>query len=167
MTDMVTLLQDKPLRARLRYYCRGGGGGDLFDAGEASPLQSRFIVCEMMHLFKRGPQDLIPATNYFAHLIEEALDGCPTAIFMEEAWAALLHEDMGRTVEEWLRTIRDKNGILVFASQSLNDEERSNLHAILVTQIPTKVFAPDANAAADVSKALYRSAGLNDKHIKA
>jgi type IV secretion system protein VirB4 len=113
-----------------------------------------------MHLFKRGPQDLIPATNYIAHIIEEGLDGRPTAIFMEEAWAALLHEDMGRTVEEWLRTIRDKNGIMVFASQSLRERERSSLHAILATQIPTKVFAPDANAEAEVSKALYRRAGL-------
>jgi hypothetical protein len=74
---------------------------------------------------------------------------------------------LGEKVEEWERTVRDKNGILVFATQSLADIARSPLYTHLMDMCPTKVFAPNSAAETEASKKLYAAAGLNDKKIAA
>jgi type IV secretion system protein VirB4 len=166
MTDFVHTLQDQQLRQGMRYYTKQGAGGDLFDQQTAPPLNSRFIVFELMHLFSRGQADLLPAVLYFFHEVERELNGTPTLIPMDEGWKPLLDSTLGEKVEEWERTFRDKNAVLVFATQFLADVARSPIYAHMVGACPTKIFAPDPVAETDIKK-YYEGVGLNDKQIAA
>ncbi len=167
LTDFCATVQDEAIRDGLRHYTLSGGGGDLFDCTEASPLDHRFVGWELSHLMQRGDKDLIPALLYYMHEVERQLDGTPTLITIDEAWMPLLHSRLGDKLEEWLRLFRDKNAMLVFASQSVADVAKSTRRDILIEQCPTKLFAPNPEAESASSRQLYLDLGLNDQEIAA
>ena len=165
LTDFCATVQEEEIRDGLRHYTLSGGGGDLFDCSNESPLDHRFVVCELSHLIQRGDKDLIPAMLYYMHEVERQLDGTPTLITVDEGWMPLLHSRLGEKLEEWLRLFRDKNAMLVFASQSVADVAKSTHRDILIEQCPTKLFAPNPEAESASSRQLYLDMGLNDQEI--
>jgi DNA helicase HerA-like ATPase len=62
--------------------------------------------------------------TYLFHRIALLLDGEPVLIPIDEGWRALLDETFRPNIEKQLRTIRSKNGAVVFITQSPRDEER-------------------------------------------
>ncbi len=167
LTDFCATVQDHQIREGLHHYTLSGGGGDLFDCHEASPLDHHVVVCELSHVMQRGDQDLIPAMRYFFHEVERRLDGRPTLITIDEAWMPLMHSRLGDKLEEWLRMFRDKNAMLVFASQSVADVLHSPHRDLLIEQCPTKLFAPNPEAETGASRQLYEAMGLSDQEIEA
>ncbi len=167
LTDFCATVQDTVIRDGLRHYTLSGGGGDLFDCTEASPLNHRFVVWELSHLMQRGDKDLLPAMLYFIHEVERQLDGTPTLIAIDEGWMPLMHTRLGDKLEEWLRIFRDKNAMVVFASQSVADVAKSTHRDIVIEQCPTKLFAPNPEAEGASSRQLYLDMGLNDQEIAA
>jgi type IV secretion/conjugal transfer VirB4 family ATPase len=167
LTDFCATVQDHTIRDGLRHYALSGGGGDLFDCAEASPLTHHFVVCELSHLMQRGDKDLIPAMLYYFHEVERRLDGTPMIIPIEEGWMPLMKSRLGEKLEEWLRMFRDKNAMLVFASQSVSDVAKSTHRDILIEQCPTKLLAPNPEAESASSKQLYLDLGLSEQEIEA
>lgn len=115
---------------------------------------------------QRGDKDLIPTMFYFFHRVERRLDGRPMLILIDEAWMPLMRTRLGEKVEEWLRLFRDKNAMLVFASQSVADVLHSEHRDLIIEQCPTKLFAPNPEAQTGASRALYEAMGLSEREIE-
>jgi type IV secretion system protein VirB4 len=83
---------------------------------------------------------------YLFHRIEERLDGKPTMILIDEGWKALDDEVFAHRIRDWLKTLRKRNALVGFATQSARDALESRIATALVEQTATMIFMPNARA---------------------
>jgi type IV secretion system protein VirB4 len=83
---------------------------------------------------------------YLFHRIEERLDGQPTMILIDEGWKALDDEIFAARIRDWLKTLRKRNALVGFATQSARDALDSKISTALVEQTATMIFMPNARA---------------------
>ncbi len=83
---------------------------------------------------------------YLFHRIEERLDGQPTMILIDEGWKALDDEVFAARIRDWLKTLRKRNALVGFATQSARDALDSRISTALVEQTATMVFMPNSRA---------------------
>jgi type IV secretion system protein VirB4 len=83
---------------------------------------------------------------YLFHRIEERLDGQPTMILIDEGWKALDDEVFAARIRDWLKTLRKRNALVGFATQSARDALDSRISTALVEQTATMIFMPNARA---------------------
>ena len=107
----------------------------------------------------------LPVLLYLFRRIEEALDGSPTLLLLEEAWSLLGHPMFAAQVEDWLRTMRKKNGAVVLVTQYLADLEKSGISAAL-RGLPTKLLLPNAQACDELNRPIYQDLGLSGPQIQ-
>ncbi len=81
-----------------------------------------------------------PALHCLFHRIDQALDGTPTMIVIDEFWRVLNEPSFTVYVRDLLATIRKRNGAVVMATQSLADVIDSEIWRSIVEQSPTKIF---------------------------
>ena len=135
----------------------GGTGGEygwLFDnqavsAGQGAQdrldLSARVLGFDMTALLET-PRLRTPVMMYLFHRIEELLDGSPTMILIDEGWKALDDDVFAARIRDWLKTLRKRNALLGFATQSARDALDSRIATALVEQTATMVFMPNARA---------------------
>jgi type IV secretion system protein VirB4 len=158
--------QDKELQTALKYYQLGGASGGILDGNIDSLRDNRFQVFEQSHLLKKGDKLVIPTLSYIFHQIEQRMDGRPTKIYIDEAWVNLMNALSLEQVEDWLRTIRKKNGALVLATQSLLEITNSTIRDLILESCPTKIFLPNPEALNPSTRKQYESVGLTDRQIE-
>jgi type IV secretion system protein VirB4 len=83
---------------------------------------------------------------YLFHRIEERLDGDPAMILIDEGWKALDDPVFAARIRDWLKTLRKRNALVGFATQSARDALESRIAAALVEQTATMIFMPNARA---------------------
>ena len=94
------------------------------------------------------------ALSYISHRIDESLDGTPTMIFIDEGWQALDDTYFSNLIKEWELTIRKREGLVVFGTQSPihlivdknTSEGRAKACAAIVDQSPTKIYGYNPEA---------------------
>jgi type IV secretion system protein VirB4 len=86
---------------------------------------------------------------YLFHRIDERLDGEPTQVLIDEGWKALDDPVFAARIRDWLKTLRKRNAIVGFATQSARDALDSRISAALVEQTATMIFMPNAKAKAE------------------
>ncbi len=89
---------------------------------------------------------LIPTIFYLMDRVEQALDGRPTIIVLDEAWTLIDNYAFNENIESWLRDLKSKNAIVIFATESADGAEKSSITKILARKIKTKIFLPNRNA---------------------
>ena len=89
-----------------------------------------------------------PAMMYLFHCIEQRLDGTPTIIVVDEGWKALDDDVFVMRLKEWEKTIRKRNGIVGFCTQSPSDALESRIASAIVEQAATQIFLPNSRAQA-------------------
>ncbi len=147
---------------------RWHGRGDrawLFDGAEGmAPLfQDHSIEAfDLTHLFD-DPDARTAALMVLFHEVERSLDGRPTLIVLDEAWRLLDDHVFEMQIKDWEKTIRKKNGVLVFATQSADDAVRSRVGPAIIEQSPTQIFFPNLKA----DEASYRGGfGLTARELE-
>ncbi len=158
--------QDKELQTALKYYQLGGASGGILDGNVDALSDSRFQVFEQSQLLKKGDKLIVPTLSYIFHQIELRMDGRPTKIYIDEAWVNLMNALSLEQVEDWLRTIRKKNGALVLATQSLLEITNSSIRDLILESCPTKIFLPNPEALNPSTGKQYESIGLTDRQIE-
>ncbi|MCA1657724.1 MAG: VirB4 family type IV secretion/conjugal transfer ATPase, partial [Verrucomicrobiaceae bacterium] len=124
----------------------GGEDGWLFDnAEDRLDLDARMIGFDMSALLD-NPKLRTPAMMYLFHRIDERLDGTPAMILIDEGWKALDDQVFASRIRDWLKTLRKRNAIVGFATQSAHDALASRISAALVEQTATMVFTPNPKA---------------------
>lgn len=127
----------------------GGDGGEhawLFDnALDRLDLSERVLGFDMTALLE-NPRLRTPTMMYLFHRIDERLDGQPTMILIDEGWKALDDEVFAARIRDWLKTLRKRNALVGFATQSARDALDSRISTALVEQTATMVFMPNSRA---------------------
>ena len=148
--------QPGDLADRLGAWIGGNHGADtggehawLFDnERDALDLETRVLGFDMTQLLE-NPRLRTPTMMYLFHRIEERLDGEPTMILIDEGWKALDDEVFAARIRDWLKTLRKRNALVGFATQSARDALDSRISTALVEQTATMVFMPNSRARAE------------------
>lgn len=141
--------QPGDLADRLNAWIESGEHGWLFDnARDDLDLSTRVMGFDMTALLE-NPRLRTPTMMYLFHRIEERLDGEPTMILIDEGWKALDDEVFAARIRDWLKTLRKRNALVGFATQSARDALDSRISTALVEQTATMVFMPNARARAE------------------
>lgn len=100
---------------------------------------------EMASLLK-DPVSIAPTLLYLFHKIDASLDGSPTMIVLDEAWALIDNPVFAPTIKDWLKVLRKKNAFVMLATQSVEDASKSDISETLVQQTSTQIFLPNLKA---------------------
>ena len=138
--------QPGDLADRLAAWIGDGEHGWLFDnAEDRLDLSARVLGFDMTALLE-NPKLRTPTMMYLFHRIEERLDGDPTMILIDEGWKALDDEIFAARIRDWLKTLRKRNALVGFATQSARDALESRISTALVEQTATMIFMPNSRA---------------------
>ena len=138
--------QPGDLADRLSAWIGEGENAWLFDnAKDELDLSARVLGFDMTALLE-NPKLRTPTMMYLFHRIEERLDGKPTMILIDEGWKALDDEVFAARIRDWLKTLRKRNALVGFATQSARDALESRISTALVEQTATMVFMPNSRA---------------------
>ncbi|QXQ05680.1 VirB4 family type IV secretion/conjugal transfer ATPase [Sphingosinicellaceae bacterium] len=137
------------LAARLDPWIGNGEHAWLFDnAADELDLDARTIGFDMTAVLDT-PALRTPAMMYLFHRVEERLDGTPTMIMIDEGWKALDDAVFAARIRDWLKTLRKRNALVGFATQSARDALDSRIASAIVEQTATMIFTPNAKARAE------------------
>lgn len=100
---------------------------------------------------------LVPVLLYLFQRIQMALDGTPTIIVLDEAWALVDNKVFAGKIKDWLKTLRKLNGMVVFATQSVEDAVNSSISDTLIQQTATQIFLPNPKATEPYRRAFMLS----------
>jgi type IV secretion system protein VirB4 len=137
------------LWARLRPWWGDGERAWLFDnVLDETDLTAATVGFDMTQILD-DPALRTPAMMYLFHRVEERLDGTPAIIVVDEGWKALDDEVFVRRIKDWEKTIRKRNGVVGFATQSAQDALESKIASAIIEQAATQIFMvnPKARAA--------------------
>lgn len=135
------------LASRLRMWHSGETHAGLFDnpKDELDFSRARVFGFEMQKVLQDGIS-LSPVLLYLFHKINLSLDGTPTMIVLDEAWALIDNEIFAPKIKDWLKVLRKLNAMVIFATQSVEDIAGSSISDTLVQQTTTQIFLPNAKA---------------------
>ena len=137
------------LYSRLRPWWGDGERAWLFDnEHDQTDLEARTVGFDMTAILD-DPVARTPALLYFFHRVEERLDGTPAIIVVDEGWKALDDEVFVRRIKDWEKTIRKRNGIVGFATQSAQDALESRIASAIIEQAATQIFMINPRARAE------------------
>jgi type IV secretion system protein VirB4 len=137
------------LAARLAKWHSGGSHAWAFDNDlDALDLEAATLGFDMTHVLD-DPELRTPVMMYLFHRIEQRLDGTPTIIVVDEGWKALDDEEFEARIKDWEKTIRKRNGLVGFITQSAGDALRSKVGSAIIEQSPTQFFLPNPKARAE------------------
>ncbi len=137
------------LHARLRPWWGAGERAWLFDnETDRTDLDAATIGFDMTEILD-DPVVRTPALFYLFHRVEERLDGTPAVIVIDEGWKALDDDVFVRRIKDWEKTIRKRNGIVGFATQSAQDALESRIASAIIEQAATQIFMINPKARAE------------------
>ena len=87
-----------------------------------------------------------PVLLYLFHKINLSLDGSPTVVVLDEAWALIDNEVFAPRIKDWLKVMRKLNAMVIFATQSVEDAAGSDISDTLIQQTATQIFLPNLKA---------------------
>ena len=137
--------QDNSLAARIRPWFGDGERAWLFDNPQDSLSLGRTQGFDLTFVLD-DPIARVPLLLYLFHRIEQSLDGQKALIFIDEGWRALDDPAFEGRLREWLKTIRKKNGLVGFGTQSAEDVVATSIGKTIVEQCRTQLFLPNFKA---------------------
>jgi len=137
------------LYARMRPWWGAGERAWLFDNDEDLTDLTADVVGFDMTAVLDDPVARTPALLYFFHRVEERLTGEPAIIVVDEGWKALDDDVFVRKIKDWEKTIRKRNGIVGFATQSAQDALESRIASAIIEQAATQIFMINPKARAE------------------
>jgi type IV secretion system protein VirB4 len=142
------------LASRFRQWHSGGAYSGLFDNHNdvIDFSEGNIFGFEMGEVLASKPT-IIPVLMYLFHRIQLSLDGTPTIIVLDEAWALIDNHYFSAKIKDWLKTLRKLNGFVVFATQSVEDATNSAISDTLIQQTATQIFLPNPKATEMYKKA--------------
>ncbi len=135
------------LAGRLAMWHSDGSHAKLFDnAVDVIDFSAaRCFGIEMGEILK-DKASISPVLLYLFHRIQASLDGSPTMIVLDEAWALIDNTVFAPKIKDWLKVLRKLNTFVVFATQSVEDASKSSISDTLVQQTATQIFLPNLKA---------------------
>lgn len=164
-TDLAGLVQIPEIRQVLQLYEDQLAGG-ILNAREDSISLARFTVFEMEQLMETNNRNVVPVLLYLFRAVERALDGSPVMIILDEAWLMLDHALFEEKIKEWLKVLRKANAHVVFATQELEDLDKSAIKATIYSACKTRILLPNPQAVTDDGVRMYKELGLTLREME-
>ena len=135
------------LAGRLEMWHSDGSHAKLFDneIDNIDFFSAKVFGFEMGELLK-DQVSIGPVLLYLFHRINASLDGTPTMIILDEAWALIDNPVFAPRIKDWLKVLRKLNAFVVFATQSVEDATKSSISDTLVQQTATQIYLPNLRA---------------------
>ena len=165
LADVPGFIQSGEAREALAPFVDDGHHTGIFDAQDDRIRLTDWTVFETDDLFSAGPDIAVLALDYLFRMVENSLDGRPTLLVIDEAWAFLEHPLFANRIRSWLKELRKANASVVLATQSVADATSSEITPVLVENCPTKIYLPNAAAKTRASRDQYHSLGVTDEMI--
>ena len=138
--------QSGDLPSRLDPWIFDGEHAWLFDnRDDELDFDNRVIGFDMTELLE-DRRLRTPVLLYLFHRIDDRLDGAPTMILIDEAWKALDDPMFAARIRNWMKTLRKRNAMIGFATQSAADALDSSIASAIVEQTATAIFMPNNKA---------------------
>ena len=143
------------LAGRLEMWHSDGSHAKLFDNDEdIIDFFSAYAFGFEMGEILKDKKSIGPVLLYLFHRIQSSLDGTPTMIILDEAWALIDNPVFAPKIKDWLKVFRKLNAFVVFATQSVEDATKSSISDTLVQQTATQIYLPNLKAT-DVYKTAF------------
>jgi type IV secretion system protein VirB4 len=137
------------LWSRLKPWWGNGERAWLFDnPKDLTDLNTRIVGFDMTAILD-DHISRTPTMMYLFHRVEDRLDGTPAIIVVDEGWKALDDDVFVRRIKDWEKTIRKRNGIIGFATQSARDALDSKISSSIIEQAATQIFMVNPKASAE------------------
>lgn len=134
------------LHSRLRPWWGDGEHAWLFDnQNDLTNLDADTVGFDMTAILD-SPAVRTPALFYLFHRVEQRLDGRSAIIVVDEGWKALDDDVFVRRIKDWEKTLRKRNGIVGFATQSAQDALESRIASSIIEQAATQIFMVNPKA---------------------
>ena len=108
-------------------------------------LDARLLGFDITELLD-NPTIRTPMLFYLFHRIDELIDGQKIMIYIDEGWKAVDDPVFEPRIRDWLKTIRKRNGLLVFGTQSAKDAAECRIGDAIIEQSAVNVFMPNDKA---------------------
>ena len=122
------LAREGSLRSCLAVWLPGGKYAGLFDNDEDRfKLDARFCYFNTTRIIQ-DEEGLLAVLEYLFHRIDLVMDGEPFIIVLEEGWKLRRSPYFRARIDDWLMTVRKKNGVVIFITPdlSLSYDEKSD-----------------------------------------
>jgi type IV secretion system protein VirB4 len=137
------------LAARIAPWCGKGEHAWLFDnETDRLDMGKRVLGFDITEILD-DPVRRTPAMMYLFHRIEQRLDGSPALILIDEGWKALDDRFFAARIRDWMKTLRKRNAIVGFGTQSARDALESSVSSAIIEQAGTQIFLPNPRANAE------------------
>ena len=137
---------DRALADGLAPWINAGAHAWLFDnpPHRGDPYaEHRVLGFDLTHILDM-PELKGVAHRYITHLIDQhVLTGQRACIVIDEGWRALDDPAFAAQIKDLAKTIRKKNGVLMFGSNHPGDLIRNAAGEDIINQSPTKIFTPN------------------------
>lgn len=174
ITVFRSIVQNVAVREALEYYTINGQL-KVLDAVKNAYQNGHIETFETGWLLSQSKEISIPILKYIFDKIDEFLEESegryPTLIVLEEAWRYILSKYFSEKIEEWLMTLRKRNGRIIFTTPTLTalydpaEKTLNKTSAIILESCSKKIFLPNNQMDAD-AKIIYQKMGLNDRQIE-
>ena len=141
------MASEDSLASRISIWHSGGSHAKVFDNDEdlldfSKASNFGFEMGELL----QDSISLNPVLLYLFHRIQISLDGSPTMLVLDEAWALIDNPIFGPKIKDWLKVLRKLNAFVIFATQSVEDASKSAISDTLIQQTATQIFLPNLKA---------------------
>lgn len=118
----------------------------VFDhEADSLALESRMLGFDITEILNR-PMVRTPLLFYLFHRVDELLNGDKAMIYIDEGWKAVDDPVFEPVIKDWLKTIRKRNGLLVFGTQSAKDAAECRIGDSIIEQSSVNIFMPNPKA---------------------
>jgi type IV secretion system protein VirB4 len=131
------------LRSRLAAWLAGGKYAGLFDNDEDRfKLDARFCYFNTTRIIQ-DEVALLAVLEYVFHRIDLVMDGEPFIIVLEEGWKLRRSPYFRARIDDWLMTIRKKNGVVIFITPDIGLSYDENSDSLVKQPVTFLYFASD------------------------
>jgi len=120
----------------------------LFDnENDALSLDFDKVGFDVTYLMDKAPHLISTSVYlYLMHRMSLCLDGRLTSFVIDEAWQLFASPYWVKCLQEWLPTIRKKNGHFIFMTQSPKTVTTSAIRHVVLDNLATMILFPNALA---------------------
>lgn len=128
---------------KLSIWHGGGKYAFIFDHDSETSLVDNFVNGFNISSIMMHKALVIPVIGYLLHKIETLLDGNKTIIVLDEAWRLVDNYLTGPRINDWLVRIKEKNCMVIFATESIESAAESNITTAINHNLATQIFLPN------------------------
>lgn len=159
--------QDDPLVLTIYQYVDTLGNG-IFNATEDNfNANERVLGIELEKLLIGQSKKLVyPALTFIFNRLETMFDPkTPTMLILDEAWLFLKDEFFTFYIQNWLKTLRKKNALVIIATQEIQDLTASPIASTILSSCSHRIFIRNTHSMENTFYPSYQALGLEDYQI--